>query len=115
MHRGVIDEDAKNFARSTRLEQQVERAFIKRAREAGFLVVKMNVQGRRGWPDIMVEGKHGHWYIEFKAPGRYRNVMSGLSQHQKAIITQLRALGKKVLVTDSEDEAWEFIHDSEKV
>jgi Holliday junction resolvase len=112
MHRGLINEDTMDFARTTRLEQQVERAFIKRARDAGFLVRKMNGSGFRGWPDVLVEGKHGHWYIEFKAPGRYKNVTTGLSQHQVALITQLRALGKKVLVTDSENEAWEFINDS---
>lgn len=111
----MLVDDVKAFAKVTRLEQNVERAFIKKARAAGFIVVKMNVQGRRGFPDVLVEGKCGHWYIEFKAPGRYKNVTTGLSQNQIHVINQLRALGKKVLVTDSEEAAWEFIHDSEKV
>lgn len=94
-----------------RTEADEENAFVKRARRAGFLCRKMNGDGYKGWPDQLVEGLNEHWYIEFKRPGRYKDPNAGLSANQAQIIAQLRALGKKVLVTDSAEEAWEFIHD----
>lgn len=92
------------------LEIDVENTFKRKARAKGFLCRKMNGQGYRGWPDVLVEGQgDAHFYIEFKRPGEYKDPNDGLSANQLDIITKLRALGKKVLVTDSAEEALAFI------
>jgi len=91
-------------------ETEEEDTFKRKARAKGFLIRKMNGAGYRGWPDCLVEGPdNGHFYIEFKRPGKYKNPNDGLSKNQVEIITKLRKLGKQVLVTDSADEALRFI------
>lgn len=92
-----------------KLEKDIERAFLRIARAKGFLCRKMNGASYRGWPDVLVEHTTGHWYIEFKREGLYKDPNDGLSANQIDIITRLRALGKKVLVTDSAEEALAFI------
>lgn len=94
---------------SEKLEADVERAFLRRARAHGFICRKLNGQGYRGWPDVLVEGLRGHWYIEFKRPGKYKDPNDGLSHNQAEIIGMLRTLKKRVLVTDSAEAAFEFI------
>lgn len=92
------------------LEIDVENTFKRKARAKGYMVRKMNGVGYRGWPDVLVEGRDTeHFYIEFKRPGKYNPPEKGLSANQEEIIAKLKALNKRVLVTDSADEALRFI------
>lgn len=95
----------------SRSEADEENLFVRRAREAGFLCRKLNGESYRGWPDQLVLGKGpgAEWFIEFKKPGKYKDPHDGLTANQTEIIAKLRALDKKVLVTDSAIVALKFI------
>ena len=68
------------------------------------ICVKLNLQGNKGWPDVMVllpEGKV--LFIEFKAPGAMAYPL------QQYVHRELVALGHKVMVTWSDEEAKRFV------
>ena len=53
------------------LEKQIESKVCEYAQEKGFLTLKLNIIGQRGWPDrVFVDPLGWHFYIEFKAPGK---------------------------------------------
>jgi len=91
-------------------EAEEENTFTRKARAKGYICRKLNGQGHRGWPDQLVVSPQGRvCFIEFKRPGKYKNVMDGLSANQAEIIAKLSNNQAHVLVTDSAKEALAFI------
>ena len=75
------------------LEKHVEAKFLKACKARGWLCLKQNVVGRRGYPDRLVIRKDGlHVWVELK---REKGV---LSDSQKQAISDLTAHSCKVLV-----------------
>lgn len=91
-------------------EAEEENTFTRKARAKGYICRKLNGQGHRGWPDQLVVTPHGRvCFIEFKRPGKYKNVMDGLSANQMEILTKLKASNAHTLVTDSAKEALAYV------
>ena len=86
------------------LEGPIEDRVVKWARSKGIEVTKMNLRGRRSWPDrcFWIEGGRPV-LIEFKRPGE------GPNPNQAAIIAKLKELGYIVEVFDDSDEAINFL------
>lgn len=79
------------------LEKHVEAAVCRYAKSAGCLIRKMNGLGYAGWPDrLFITAEGVQFWIEFKAPGKLRNLSSG----QEAVIEELRARKQIVYVVD---------------
>jgi hypothetical protein len=79
-----------------RLESDVEKKVCKHADELGIMHIKINIRGRRGWPDrefLIPGGKP--LFIEFKRPGEK------VEPIQEFIHGQLRDAGYNVLVVDN--------------
>lgn len=54
----------------TELERSVEDKCIQIADAAGVKSIKLNLQGRRGWPDRLFLDEYGRvWFVEFKRRG----------------------------------------------
>lgn len=67
------------------LESYIERKVVEYARHFGVEQLKLNVQGRRGWPDRLFVFDNGqHVYIEFKRPGGAVRA-SQLAVHRKLL------------------------------
>jgi len=64
---------------------------------------------KAGMPDVLVARNGVTVYIEFKKPGKYFPATDGLSAAQERCIRKLREAGQKVLVTDSFNEAKEWL------
>ena len=79
-----------------RLELDVEKKVCARADRMGILHVKLNIRGRRGWPDreFLIRGGKP-LFIEFKRPGEEPEPI------QEFIHGQLRDAGYTVLVIDN--------------
>lgn len=85
------------------LESNVEEKAIKRAKEKGFLVRKVQWIGRRGAPDrLFSRDDTGPFLVELKAPGK------PLQPHQEREIARLRAAGFRVYVIDNIAAAYEL-------
>jgi hypothetical protein len=85
-------------------EKVAERKLVAWADSQGVLSIKLNLQGRRGWPDRAFFLPGGRPYlVELKAEGE---VPRKLQAH---IHSQLRALGYSVAVCASPEEAVEFM------
>ena len=65
--------------------------------------------GISGIPDVIGSCYGAFFGIECKRPGAYKNAVDGLSLNQNRRIAQLRAAGAAVLITDSFDEAKEWL------
>lgn len=75
-------------------ESTIERKHIAALRAEGCMVLKLNVQGTRGWPDVLVVEPNGFvYFIEFKRPKRGR-----FSKLQSVTIRKLRGMGAMVEV-----------------
>jgi len=72
-------------------ESALERLFVREARRKGFMVLKLNVRGQRGWPDRLLVGRGGVRFVELKRPGApistpQLRVMRGLSQRGVEVV-----------------------------
>lgn len=87
------------------LERDLEKKFGLTARKAGFLYLKFEPVGERGWPDrILISPAGTVGFMEWKKPG------SGvMSPWQKKRIAQLTAQQVSVVVVDREEQAEEFL------
>lgn len=52
-----------------RLESELERKAVNYAKEQGILALKLNVKGRRGWPDRLYIYMGKFEMVEYKRPG----------------------------------------------
>ena len=59
--------------KARRMERQLENACVKWAKGAGWISLKMNVMGQRGWPDRMFIKGGKVVFVEFKAPSKKPN------------------------------------------
>ena len=86
------------------LESSVERRLVRMLDGAGFVHVKLNLQGRRGWPDRLVLIPGGRpWFVELKRPGgRTRKL-------QDHVHAQLKKIKYEVRVYDDASEAFNAI------
>jgi hypothetical protein len=87
------------------LEKVSEQKVVDYAVARGCLVLKLNVLGRRGWPDRLFIFKGKVFFIEFKRagekPGKLQEVIHGrLKQH-----------GAMVYVVDSWSRGIELVND----
>lgn len=89
--------------------KRIERPVIKFADDNGVLHLKMNLQGRRGWPDdwffFDARTAGGALIIEFKAPGELPEPL------QAHTIRQLLRRGYDVHVVDSVEEGKRLIRE----
>jgi Holliday junction resolvase len=73
-------------------ESTIERKLVRQLREQGCMVLKLNVQGHRGFPDLLVIPPDGNiYFIEVKRPKRGR-----FSKLQEVTIRDLRKRGVTV-------------------
>lgn len=87
------------------LERNVERLFVKEAVRRGWLVLKLNVTGHRGWPDRMVVGLGMVRFVELKRPGK-----KGLIEPmQLQIHGQLRQRGFRVTIVRGPEDFQEAL------
>lgn len=85
-------------------EATAEQRFVEWCRREGINQRKLQDQGKRGYPDRTVYfGKGRTGCIEFKAPGKKAR------PDQKRVHQQLVADGVPVLVTDSYEEAVQWV------
>ena len=80
------------------LERVIEQKVTEYAEALGVLQLKVNIIGRRGWPDRIYLYKGRVLFIEFKAPEEEPRKL------QLYIHNILRANGFEVEVVDDEDE-----------
>ena len=80
------------------LEKKIEKKVCDYAKKNGFLALKINVVGERGWPDRLFIDPDG-WcvWIEFKAPGKKPDP---IQQHR---MEDLMNRGIPVFVIDNEE------------
>jgi predicted RNA-binding protein Jag len=91
-----------------RIESKIEKDYVKeiekwaRTNHVALETIKMNLKGRRGWPDRMVlwEGANV-FFIEFKQPDECARRL------QEYIHKILRAMGFEVELHDNTDDALE--------
>lgn len=76
-------------------ESTIEQAAVDYATQLGYLHLKLNVKGRRGWPDQEFVRQGVVLFIEFKAPGEEPTEL------QKYIHRLLREHKMLVYVVDS--------------
>jgi hypothetical protein len=86
------------------LEKKIEKKVCEYAKTKGFLTLKINVVGERGWPDRLLIDPDG-WpvWIEFKAPGKEPDPIQ-IHRHG-----QLATRNHFVIVIDNEEEGIELI------
>jgi hypothetical protein len=86
------------------MESRLQRKMMKAAEARGCRAVKMHVEGRAGWPDLLVICPGGRvGFVEVKTPtGR-------LSPMQGRVIGQLEDLGVPVTVARSVAEFEAFL------
>ena len=78
------------------LEKDVEGKASDYAESIGYISLKINVVGQRGWPDHLFVNTHGHHvWIEFKKPGEKP------SKLQDYRLQQLREQGAEAHWTDN--------------
>lgn len=81
-----------------KLEEDIEQKACDWINEHGLIVLKLNVQGWRGWPDRLIIGRNWHKhphvvFIEFK-----RTEKDKPRKLQRIIHNQLRGMGFSVYV-----------------
>ena len=81
-------------------ESQIEQKFVNWCNDRSLLPVKLNITGRRGFPDRMVLGNDGKMlFLEFKRPG------GSTTKLQKHMIEGLANRGFKAFVVESYEDA----------
>ena len=81
------------------LESEIENYVVNYARRRGVLSAKLNLQGRRGWPDRILLFPGGRTvFIEFKRPG------GQVSKLQAYVHAQLGRLGFAVYVVKTKEQ-----------
>lgn len=92
--------------KETTIEQKFCRKLVEWARDNGesVKILKLNVQGRRGWPDRMVLWTGPNTlFVEFKRPGQHsRNL-------QIFVQDGLKEMGFDVTEQDNTEEALEYV------
>lgn len=89
------------------LEIALERRAVAYARTLGIEAIKLNLQGRRGWPDRVFLARGGRpLLVEFKRAGE------GLEPAQARVHRRLRRLGYDVHVVDAFTEARALLDDA---
>lgn len=83
-------------------EREVESHLVKRVKELGGEVRKVQWIGRRGAPDRVVMLPSGSVWVELKAPGEKAK------PHQQREHDRMRAMGQIVLVLDTIDAVEEW-------
>jgi|SRR5580765_470291 hypothetical protein len=76
-------------------ESYVENKTVTYAESAGMMVLKLNVVGRRGWPDRLFVYKGRAFFIEFKKVGEKPTKL------QEAIHARIRGHGIRVYVVNN--------------
>lgn len=75
-----------------------------RENEVNLKILKLNVQGTRGWPDRLIIWSGGHTlYVEFKRPGQEPRKL------QVKIHNELKEMGFDVRIFDDTKEALEYV------
>ena len=88
------------------LESGVERKVVCWAERRGVLHTKLNIQGRRGWPDRVFWVRGGlPLFIEFKRPGERP---TKLQQH---VLGQLNGLNYEARWTDKAEVAIRWLEE----
>jgi len=83
-----------------RSESSVEQELVAAADAAGGIAVKLNLRGRRGWPDRLVLLPGGvAFFVELKRPGEQAQPL------QRHVHNRIRRLGFVVIVVDSVADA----------
>jgi hypothetical protein len=82
---------------SGRLERDIQAATTKESIFLGLLPIRINVVGRKGWPDYGYLYRGRICFIEFKKPGEKPEPL------QLYVHKQLRESGAEVFVVDNED------------
>lgn len=92
-----------------RPEERIELKFVAKCKEElGIDAYKFEIKGKKGPPDrILFMPRATTILIEFKRPDG-----GELSEHQIKFIGNLTNLGFKVLVTDSVEEAMNFVKEN---
>lgn len=86
------------------LEKTIEAKFVKLAQARGCQCLKLNVIGRRSWPDRLVLVPGGKvLFIEFKRPGGL------LTPGQELLHADLYAMGHEVHVCYTVEDALDLI------
>ena len=81
------------------LEATLERQAVTHARKRGVDSIKLNLQGRRGWPDRLFLLPRGRpLFIELKRTGRRPSPI------QLIVHTRLRRRGYKIFIIDDLDD-----------
>ncbi len=81
----------------SRLERDIQEAVTKAATELELLPIRINVVGRKGWPDYGYVYSGRILFIEFKRPGERPEPL------QDYVHKTLRKVGATVFVIDHED------------
>ena len=89
---------------TSRLESEDETKVCDYATSIGFLVLKLNVIGRRGWPDRLFIYRGKVFFIEFKRTGEKPGRL------QEIIHERIRAHGVEVYVVDSWSRGIELVY-----
>lgn len=79
------------------LERVIERKLTREARRAGFLCLKLNVSGTRGWPDRLLIGPGG--LVRFVELKRGRG--AALSPIQERVRREIRSRGAEYIRVDT--------------
>lgn len=87
------------------LERAIEEVVVDYATNKGVLYLKLNVLGRRGWPDRIFVANGRVLFVEFKAPGEEPRKL------QEEIHARLRRARCPVAVVDSVESGIAAIED----
>ena len=88
-------------------ESAVDRYFVKKCKEKGWEVLKINPTNRAGFPDRLVLRPGGDiFFAELKAPGEKPRPL------QEAVHKRLLAFGYKVFVLDNKKQIDQFFSNS---
>jgi hypothetical protein len=89
------------------LEKTIENKFVKWATQQGCMCLKLNVVGRRSWPDrLVLVPTGGMLLIEFKRPG------GKLSPGQEMLHEELDKIGHTVHVCYSAEAAADLVREA---
>jgi len=87
-------------------EKQVEKALVRKIKDAGGVAVKISAPGLDGMPDRLILMPGGRaWFVETKAPGRKLEAL------QKFRKRELEEMGFKVSVLDTHSKVNTFVQE----